>query len=234
MWPPRGRVLVIFARAAPPVRTGSRQRAVIRLYPAASGPATATALNRVRLPDLRQPGLLGRLGPVSRAAGLAAGTASPGPARLRGLPRPGRAMALRRAKVYEVVTRTQADKNTYGLKPRWGNFRSGTYVAAKSASRQPGCRAMRPVGKGCMSRYCMCCCGSVPGRTQRDRQFGDGGDQWARSAMAWTCAVGGMAWKRDQRPWLQQPPGPGGESGGPRPPGGPQCEPRPTARLPGT
>ena len=38
--------------------------------------------------------------------------------------------------------------------------------------------------------------------------------------MARTCAVGGMAWKRDQRPRLQLPPGPGGESGGPRPPGG--------------
>src|SRR5262249_22424326 len=80
---------MIFAGAAPPVRTGSRQRAVIRLYPAASGPAAATTLNLVRLPDLRQPGLSGLLGPVSTAAGLAAGAALPGPARLRGLPQHG-------------------------------------------------------------------------------------------------------------------------------------------------
>jgi len=44
VWPPRGRVLVIFAGTAAPVRTGSRLRAVNRLYPAASGPAGATAL----------------------------------------------------------------------------------------------------------------------------------------------------------------------------------------------
>jgi len=35
---------VIFAGSAAPVRTGSRQRAANRLYPAASGPAAATTL----------------------------------------------------------------------------------------------------------------------------------------------------------------------------------------------
>jgi len=64
VWPPRGRVLVIFAGTAAPGRTGSRLRAVDRLYPAASGLVAATALNQVRLPDLGQPGLSGLQGPV--------------------------------------------------------------------------------------------------------------------------------------------------------------------------